>query len=285
MKIKQEGQALLIVVLVMVVVLTVGLSVASRSIVNLRLSSEEQQSQKAFSAAEAGIELALKGATPLPDQTLGDNAIIQEVRVNPISGNSFLLNGGNPVLKDEGIDVWVSDYPNYANPKKFQFLTIYWGDPSESCPNSAAIEVIVISGPTTAPLSTRFAFDSCSRTNNFSSADSGSYSIAEKTFKHKTTRTGPNNFEALIKNINDILIIRVVPLYLNTPIAINTCNPSDQSNGCTPLLSQGKQIESIGKSGDTTRKVTLFQGYPSLPSEFFNHVLFCAGGSGSCVMQ
>ncbi len=47
----QSGQALLIIVLVMVVALTIGLSVASRTITNLRTSREQASSQKALSAA------------------------------------------------------------------------------------------------------------------------------------------------------------------------------------------------------------------------------------------
>ncbi len=53
--ISESGQALLIVVLVMVVVLTMGLSVASRSITNLRIATEQDNSQASFSAVEAGI--------------------------------------------------------------------------------------------------------------------------------------------------------------------------------------------------------------------------------------
>ena len=54
-----SGQAILLVVLVMIVGLTVGLSVVSRSIVSIKTSTEEADSQKALAAAEAGIEKAL----------------------------------------------------------------------------------------------------------------------------------------------------------------------------------------------------------------------------------
>ncbi len=292
MKSKQRGQALLIVVLVMVVVLTVGLSVASRSIVNLRLTTEEQQSQRAFSAAEAGIDIALKGATPFPNQTLGNNAIIKEVRVNSISGNSFLLNGGNPVIKDEGIDIWIADYPDYSNPKSMSFFTLYWGFSSDNCSTSlpAALEVIVISGSKASPTSERYAFDPCSRGNNFTTADTtgAPYPLSDKTFPYRTKVTGSKQDGRI--NINSGLIVRVIPLYANAVIGLSKCTPSDKDN-CPgqDLPSQGKQIESTGVSGETTRKVTLFQGYPSLPAEFFNHILFCAKGSGSnpnsCTMQ
>ena len=56
----QKGQALLIVVLVMVVALTVTLSLVSRSVVDLKTSTDQADSQKALAAAEAGAEQAIK---------------------------------------------------------------------------------------------------------------------------------------------------------------------------------------------------------------------------------
>src|SRR3990167_8539835 len=52
----RSGQILIIVLLVIVVVLAVGLSVASRNITNLRTATQSEQSQRAFSAAEGGVE-------------------------------------------------------------------------------------------------------------------------------------------------------------------------------------------------------------------------------------
>ena len=55
----KPGQVLILVLLVVVVALAVGLSVASRNITNVRTSTQTEESQKAFSAAEAGIESIL----------------------------------------------------------------------------------------------------------------------------------------------------------------------------------------------------------------------------------
>ena len=52
----QKGQILLLVVLVMTIALTIGLSLATRTITDIRTTTEEENSQRAFSAAEAGIE-------------------------------------------------------------------------------------------------------------------------------------------------------------------------------------------------------------------------------------
>lgn len=253
----QRGQALLIVILIMVVSLTIGLSVASRSIVNLRTSTEEENSQRAFSAAEAGIEKALAtGAGITAAQDLGNNAFIKEVSVGEASGTEFVLNGGNMVDKDQGIDLGLSqDYPKYETSQNINSLSIYWGSQADTCPNSAAIELIVLSGSSNSPRSTRYVYDPCSRGNNFASPNTGSYIISGKNFA----------YQALIGNISNGLITRLVPLYANTQIGVTSG---------TSLPPQGRVIQSTGASGGTERKITYFAGYPQLPVEFFQYILF-----------
>ena len=55
----QAGQVGLIIILTMTVLLTVGLSVASRSSQELSFSTAEKEANRVFSAAESGIEAAL----------------------------------------------------------------------------------------------------------------------------------------------------------------------------------------------------------------------------------
>ena len=52
----KSGQILILVLLIVVVSLAVGLSVASRNLTNLRISTQTEESQRAFSAAEGGVE-------------------------------------------------------------------------------------------------------------------------------------------------------------------------------------------------------------------------------------
>lgn len=56
---KRKGQVLILILLVVVVALAVGLSVASRNLTNLRTTTQTEQSQKAFNAAEGAIEKVL----------------------------------------------------------------------------------------------------------------------------------------------------------------------------------------------------------------------------------
>src|SRR3982751_4984015 len=68
---KSSGQALLMVLLSVGVVLTVALSVVARSITDVSTTTKDEESLRAFSAAEAGVEQVLKNPiASLPvDQT------------------------------------------------------------------------------------------------------------------------------------------------------------------------------------------------------------------------
>src|SRR4030067_2407301 len=71
----QKGQALLIILLVLSVVLTLALSFVSRSVTDITITSQEEESVRALSAAEAGVEQALKtGVSTGSIVTLPDNS-------------------------------------------------------------------------------------------------------------------------------------------------------------------------------------------------------------------
>ncbi len=255
----ERGQALLIVVLVMVVALTVGLSVASKSITNLRTSTEEANSQKALAAAEAGIEQSIKSNVSIASQTL-PNQSTYATNVTQVLGTSFLLIGGNPVLQDNGTQIWLSNYSSdpsllYASPWTGN-LSIKWGSTTNSC-SEAAIEAVIISGPKTSPVTTRYAFDPCQ-----TRAGQNHFTVAALS---KTTISGKDLYYTATIPISQGLIGKIIPLYTNTPIGLS---------GDSPLPSQGSTITATGISGTTTRVVNVFQGYPEIPSEYFPYNLF-----------
>ncbi|MDE2026687.1 MAG: hypothetical protein KGJ07_09445, partial [Patescibacteria group bacterium] len=159
-----SGQAFLIVVLIMVIALTVGLSIASRTVTNLKMGSEEANSQKAFSAAEAGVEQYLQAGSTNP--SLNGTSFNNGSQITNISrtyegqgATSTLLNNGDPVSRDEGADIWLNKFD--SNPANLYTTNwsgtfkVYWGDytgpiapPSTQFCSFAAVELIVITGPT-----------------------------------------------------------------------------------------------------------------------------------------
>lgn len=66
---RKSGQILVLILLVVVVALSVGLSVASRNITNIRTTTQTEQSQRAFSAAEGGVEDILARLSTIASQT------------------------------------------------------------------------------------------------------------------------------------------------------------------------------------------------------------------------
>lgn len=279
---EEKGQALLIVVLVIVVTLTVGLSLASRSIIQLRNTTDEANSQAAFSAAEAGVEQAIKlgnvsGSSVISGVSLNDknNSQISAVDVTLIQTDQFLMNNGIPLFQDNGADIWLSPYSSdqtqlfqqtWGNGSP-QTLSLYWGTSSDPC-QDPALEVIIISGTRTSPILSKYAYDQCGtnastvpsnqrRNNNFPNApQKGTFTVngvnGDKTF----------NYKAQI-SITNGLIARVIPIYHGGSVGVSGSN----------LPAQGKIITSTGTAGisgqQVVRKVTFFEGYDQLPIQLY----------------
>ena len=261
----QAGQALLAVILVVVIALTVGLSVAVRTTTNTLTTSEEENSQRAFSAAEAGIERSIGTNPPeLNNQPAAANTTYS-TSVIQSSGASFLMNSGTIALKDEPVDLWLSTYPDFTSPWSGN-LTINWGNANDVCTNSettntqAALEIILISGTKANPTVNTYTFDPCAARagqNKFQSVSTGSYSISGKSF----------NYQVVIP-IASGLYGRIIPLYAPTTIGVKK---GDTDSNLPP---QGSIISSVGTSGTTKRKIVSFRGYPKLPVELFPYIIF-----------
>lgn len=260
---KESGQSLLIVVLVMIIALTVGLALISRTITSIKTSTEEASSQKALGAAEAGIEQSLKNPDKVPQGIIpfGSESTFQ-TSISPIVGKSFLVNGGDVVQRDDNVDVWMSDYSTesaklYQNPVPQANIWINFGESLDPCQNPA-IEVDVVSGSKAAPIQKTYAYDACPsrNSNNFSAPAPGSGDIIDGvSFLNKTVAIP----------VSSGLFMRVIPIYKNGKIGIT----SDVS-----LPSQGSVVASTGISGTTKRKVSVYQGFPKIPAEFFPYTLF-----------
>lgn len=286
---KERGQVLLIVILVIIVASTIGLSLASRSITSLRTSTEEAESQKALAAAEAGIERAIQGSIPIAVQgTNPSNNSSYSTNFTAVQSASFLINGGNMIPKDEGADVWFINHnadgsPDYSSALSPNFLHLYWGSPQEACGTStapAALQAIVISrNRSTGEIkSYRYVYDSCTTrasSSNFTQADLGSFTvpgIVNFTFGNRTPESGGNN--DLAKGVNDIVFMRVIPIYKDAVVGVYACNRG--GNNCTSLPSQGYVISSTGISGSASRKITVFKGYPQTYLPYLSYGLFVA---------
>ncbi len=257
----QAGQALLVVVLVMIIALTVGLSLISRSITSIKTSTEEANSQKALSAAEAGVEQSIKSNSAIGNPSFGSDTKFQ-TSVTKVLGTSFLLNGGDIIQRDDSADVWLSDYSTesaklYLNPVSAN-VTVNFGTSSNLC-NNPAIEIDVVSGGKANPILNKYSYDGCvSRraANHFSAPAGGAGNIIDGvSFVSKTPSI----------SVNFGLFLRITPIYADSKIGISSS---------VALPAQGSIITSTGTTGTATRKITVYQGFPKIPAEFFPYSLF-----------
>lgn len=253
------GQALLIILLVMTVGLTVGLSLSTRSVSDLKASGQLEDSSRAFSAAESGIEAVLKGDTALSG-TVGNASYT--LTTSTAGGNDLVFSLGDINVADT-YTVWLAGHDQSGN---LDLSTTYAGGMIDVCWQKAetsseepAMEAAVIYKESTGLYKIwRGAYDpSATRRagNFFSNTDSGT--CANLTNK-KTL-----NLSSLL---GTKIALRLRPFYARATLSVA---PLTGNN----LPSQGLTISSVGTAGQTTRKVVVTQSYGSLPS-IFDYVLF-----------
>lgn len=300
------GQALLIILLVMAVALTIGLSVIARSITDIAISKKEEEAAKAFSAAEAGIEQALIATCSsfpcnpaVPTVSTGEITSLLVDTLVASGGKSFV----HPQLlaAGESASIWLvshnadkelecsSTYPCFTS--TFGNLGVCWGKKGTASDSSTtpAIEIMVFytsgsgSWSTTKVARTTLDANATRRgANGFGYAIGGGGCAipgASQTFEFTT---GINLFSPLgvtlrssSTNSTGPQLIRVRLLY-NTdqthPVGINV---DYLGNG--PLPQQGIKILSTGTSGNATRKLEVYKLYSDLPS-IFDYAVFSGTG-------
>jgi len=110
----KKGQAALIVLLVVAVALGFGLSIISQTTTDIRISQQEQEAARAFNAAEAGIEEALKeikvgptveidvGDVKVEYTVIGENSLVGVFKENEAA--QVVLGGVDSTLTIEWVD-------------------------------------------------------------------------------------------------------------------------------------------------------------------------------------
>lgn len=174
----QQGQAIIILLIVMVIALTVGVAISQRSTSDISTSTQSEQSSQAFSAAEAGIETAIRNNLSSQTLNLGNQsqATVTKTGILPFPGSPLGIEYP-PIDKETTAQFWLADPdPNRAYTK--DSFEVWFGNPVvEPGDVPPAIEVNVISQVGPNYQSFRYYFDSdpnraasshfntCTRTN------------------------------------------------------------------------------------------------------------------------
>lgn len=297
-----SGQVILILLLVMTVALAIGLSVVQRSITDISTSTRLEDSTRAFSAAEAGIEKALTGST--------GNFSVDFSKVNRSTANvtdSGLVPDDKqaleypPIVKEEVAHVWLADPNTDLNNSATKYydqssIDIYWGNPLPlAVGNKPAIEITVIYQKSDGTYESKLYFlDSDSDSTRAGSSGNGfqdvsgscglnitpintifsSAGVEDRKFYCKSTL----DFSELPHN-STLMILRARILYTSSAQSfavkpLGSCS-SDNPLPCS-LPRQAQIIQSTGSAGDTQRTVQLFKIIKVVPF-YFDYAIFSAG--------
>mgnify|MGYP001609443717 CR=1 FL=1 len=175
-----RGQIALVVLLVMVVMLTLGISVTRRGVTDVRIAQQEEDSARAFQAAETGVEEAL--STLIGGSGNFGEDTSYNVNVAEAGSSGFVF--GQPVVAGE--TVYVNLAGASANLNRLDIYFIENG--KDDCATTpAAIEVTTILTPGGNTRVKREGFDVKSRGNNFGLVTTGNYSFEGTSFCAKAT--------------------------------------------------------------------------------------------------
>lgn len=260
----QSGQVLLMLILISSVLLTVGLSMSQIGVNETKISKLEEESKKAFQAAEAGIENTIEKLKTNPnyggESSIGNfDNIGVGTTVRDTTGKTFKT----PVIKkDDQYTFYLASYDPVTYPNTNGWgasytgnLKFYLNSDQKTCPASPAIELTYIYGANNSYNIKKYMMDPCDRfgsTNVLATEDAG-YNLDSTSFKSRTSfQTVPTDAK--------IVVVRV--LYADTIIGFE---------GSTALKEQGKYITSTAtsNSNNVSKKVELFQSLPQIPADFF----------------
>jgi hypothetical protein len=281
MKKSASGQILVLVLLVVLIGMSIGLSIAARTLSNLKDTTSLNQSNRAFNAAEAGIELALSKLNNDPhacDTNCWSTSLsgVDSVNVtaDPIGGNTNAFGLAN-VSRDDVIQVNLEGYTGSQ-------MNIYWGKSADqgNCSSTAAIVVSVVYKQSSTYNLAKKALDKCaadaSHNNNFDAASVSNASAADSiTIQDGSVHTDYGFKTAInvaagggfIPSGAQILLARVRLMYGDSTeqIAISPVGAN--------LPNQGQQITSTAVSGQNQRTVKVVRSNATLPA-IFDYALF-----------
>jgi len=281
LSIKKSGQALLVVVLVMAVMLTVTLSVVSRSVTDISVTTREEESIRAFSAAEAGIEEVLiqnlgVGGNISTTLDSGEVPTTYDVSVSGFPNATTNYNYPQEILMGDAATIWFMDHDASGNlvcPSCFTGpqVRLCWGKPASA--QTPAVEMSLVYEQGGEYHVAREVYDSVSGRTPGSVSPGGTCTIDGQTYSYSQTIRFNPDFGFNASNSDPLVMMRVKMLY-NSDTSQTLGVQSVGGN----MPQQGRRIESLGSAGEQSRKVEVYELYPSLPAIFDTAIFSQAGG-------
>jgi len=250
----QSGQIALITLLLMVVVLTIGISIATRSTLDVAMTRQEQEGSRTFQAAEGGLEEALSvgqfddDGQPATDYRSKFPDILSSGQyvISPMQSGAGSFYFESPTTIPQGGSVQVPITAATGD------IKIDWHKAGD-CVGSAALLVRVYALDGTTYYAKNYAF-SCSGSGSpagFTDTDNG-----RDGYQSLATIPISTDFAG-----NDKIIVSVHPLYADTRMKIS----GDALSGSGAIQWNVKSTAK-NENGDETKAVQVVRSVPMYPS-------------------
>lgn len=274
----QRGQMLLITILVLTVATTIALSLIGRATTDLSMSNQLEESTRAFDAAEAGIESALKSGVSAANVAVG-TGVSYTVNVNTIGGASGVYQLTHKTTQGATETLWLVNHNadgslNESPVYTTTTLPVCWSQPDAGGIKAALIISVLYKSADGSYKVARVAADpdAVARSNNFdATVTTGGCSLGyfETVLNFTPAALGITLTGA---SPDTLLALRIRPEYADTTLAVD--------GGVTGIPKQGSVIESTGTTGTgVSRKVLVYQQYRAA-SSIFDSVIYSQGNFG-----
>lgn len=274
-----KGQVLLITVLVLSIAVTIALSLIGRSVTDVSMSRNLEESARAFSAAEAGVEEALRTNT-LESKT---NASYTEgagyTSEVAIIGDSTGVYTLSTITAGQADTVWLvghdaSNAIDLATYYSYGTIDVCW---SHATP-TPALEIAIYYKSGANYLVIRSAFDpdalirSSNKFSTVTDVNNISGGCGGMTNVYRQTVTVPTGAGIIP------LFMRIRPYYGNATVTVTPLGSNNlpkqgvevSSTGCTQITASGCT------EGGVTRKIVVRRQYPG-PATIFDYSIYSQG--------
>lgn len=269
----QSGQVLLIILLALAVATTIGLGIIGRSSTDVSISNRIEESARAFSAAEAGIERALSEGQNIPQGTVLTQGVTYGVNVTT-QGGVGLFQFPKKTSLGTVETLWLATH----DPGTGQLDT----DPANDYSGSS-LGICWTNESTVPALSVSIFYLTGGNYQTYRTVWDPSPAASGRPIPNATGASGPgggcnvtgatNLYSATLSLAgfgasDTLLAMRLQPIFSDTQIYIN---PDAE----LPL--QGTRVESVGETtSGVTRKIVAFQEYRT-PPVIFDSVIYTPG--------
>lgn len=288
-----SGQVVILLLLIMVVALAIGLSTIGRSVLEVSTSRQSEDSSRAFSAAEAAIEKAIKqnensiGNPSSTSISVGGFSNLAEAQAQagaiPVSTNALSF---SPYDKRAFSQFWLVSPDNTGTPGYNQAsFDLYFGDPDTTkytapdgkSENQPAIEANVIYWDGTKYQSLKNYYDS-KQDGGINNPRIGTTCDARPPLSTVITDDGTTESYYCRVSVTGYphtasafpVMVRIRLLYTEIahPVALKPVNGDH-------LPSQANLYKASGNSGNVKRTLEV-KNYRSVMPQLFDYVLFSA---------